>query len=82
VGDEAFITRFRPHRAHASREVPRHEGRRALETIFRDAVTREARNDAVVTAFRERYAVTEIARFLELHRTTVSKIVSEQGVRA
>jgi REP element-mobilizing transposase RayT len=82
LGDDRFIARFRPYRGRASREVPRSEGRPSLRAIFQGAVTRTARNDAVVTAVRERCALTEIARFLQVHRTTVSKIVSSRGARA
>ena len=82
LGDEAFVARFRPHRRRVSREIPQREGRRALEAIFRGAITRTARNAAMVTALGERYALAEIARFLEIHPSTVSKIVSEQGARA
>ena len=82
LGDDAFVARFEPYRAGASREVPRREGRRALEAIFRGAVTRAARDAAIVTAFLERYALAEIARYLEVHPSTVSKVVSVHGARA
>jgi hypothetical protein len=82
LGDDAFIERFRTYRKRASREVPRSEGRPALRTIFRGAVTRSERNAAVVIALSERYPLTEIARFLELHPSTVSKIASSRGARA
>lgn len=82
LGDDVFVARFQPYRAGASREVPRREGRRDLEAIFRGAVTRAARNAAIVTAWRERYALAEIARYLEVHPSTVCKVVSRQGARA
>jgi REP element-mobilizing transposase RayT len=82
LGDDEFVARFQPHRARASREVPRRDGRRALDAIFRDAVTRAARNAAILTAFRERYPLAEIARFLDLHSSTISKVVSAHGARA
>ncbi len=82
LGDDAFVARFRPYRAHASREVPRREGRRTLDAIFHRAVTRVARNAAIVAAFHERYALAEIARYLEVHPSTISKIVSAQGAGA
>lgn len=75
VGDDEFVARFRPYRDRAGREIPRGQGRRSLQAIFQGAVTSTARNAAVMTAVRERYAQAEIARFLEVHRTTVSKIV-------
>ncbi|HEX5107750.1 MAG TPA: transposase [Vicinamibacterales bacterium] len=82
LGDDAFVARFEPYRQRASREIPRREGRRPLDAIFRGAITRAARNAAMVTAVDERYALAEIARYLEIHPSTVSKIVSEQGARA
>jgi transposase-like protein len=42
-------------------------------------VTRAARNAAIVTALQERYALAEIARYLEVHPSTVSKIVLAQS---
>lgn len=76
LGDNAFVARFQPYHARASREVPRREGRRALDAIFRGAVTRTARNTAMATAVREGYSIADIARYLEVHRSTVSKLVS------
>jgi REP element-mobilizing transposase RayT len=78
IGDDAFIARILASRAHVSTEVPRREGRRTLSTIFDGAVTRGRRNAAIVTAFRERYSLAEIARFLDVHRTTVSRIVANR----
>ena len=77
IGDSEFVARFQPYRANASREVPRQEGRPALDAIFKGALTRCARNDAVMTAFRARYLFAEIARYLEVHPSTISKIVSK-----
>ena len=82
LGDDAFVARLQPYRARSSREVPAHEGRRTLDAIFRGAVTRAARDAAIVTAARERHALSEIARHLELHPSTVSKVVSANGVRS
>ena len=76
LGDDDFIANFKARRAQVGREVPRREGRPSLEAIFRDAVTRTARDRAILAAFRERFAMTEIARYLELHPSTVSRIVS------
>ena len=75
LGDDAFVARFRAHRARASREVPRRQGRLSLDAIFQGAVTRAGRNAAIVTAFGERYAIAEIARYLDLARPTVSKLL-------
>ena len=79
LGDDAFVARFRLLRRHASREVPRGEGRPTLDAIFLRATTRLARDHAILTAHSERFAITEIARYLNLHRSTVSKIVAARG---
>ena len=81
LGDDEFVARFQPYRTAASREVPRRDGRRPLEAIFDGPVTRAARNAAIVSAFLERYPVTEIARYLELHPATVSRVVLAAGAR-
>jgi REP element-mobilizing transposase RayT len=81
LGDDAFVARFQPYRERASREVVRREGRRRLDAIFQGAVTRASRNAAIVTAAREGYALAEIARYLQVHRSTVSKVVAAHGVR-
>jgi putative transposase len=82
LGDDAFVSRFQPYRAASSREVPRREGRRTLDAIFSGAVTRAARDGAIVAAVREGYPLTEIARYVALHVSTVSRIVSPPGARA
>ena len=82
LGDDRFVARFRRNRANVSREVPQRDGRRSLNAIFHGAVTRAARNAAVVTAYHERYALTAIARYIAMHPSTVSKIVSGEGARA
>jgi REP element-mobilizing transposase RayT len=80
VGDDAFIRRFQALRARASREVPGREGRPSLEAVFHGAITRKARNKAIETALRERYAAAEVARYLGLHPSTVSRIASDAGL--
>ena len=75
LGDEKFVARFQPYRMRASREVPRRAARRALKTIFRGAITRTTRITGVIAAFRERYPLAEIARYLDVHPSTISKIV-------
>jgi REP element-mobilizing transposase RayT len=77
VGDDLFVARFRPCRERADREIPRSIGRRSLSAIFQDAASRTARNLAVLTALGERYPLADIARYLEVHPSTVSKIVAD-----
>lgn len=76
LGDEAFVAQFQAYRARASREVPSREARLPIEAFFRGAVTRAARNAGVVAAFQARYALTDIARYLEVHPSTISRIVT------
>lgn len=82
LGDDDFIARVQVLRAATNREVPRREGRRPLSALFAGAVTRDARNAAVLTAFRERYTLADIARYLDVHPSTVSKVVSASGARS
>jgi REP element-mobilizing transposase RayT len=82
LGDERFVARFQPYKAQASREVPRREARRALAVIFRGAITRAARDAAIVAAYRERHPLADIARFLDLHPSSISKIVSRTRARS
>jgi hypothetical protein len=82
LGDDGFVARFRPYRERAGPEIPRATGRRALTAIFQGAVSRTARNAAVIIAVRERHTLADIARFLEVHPSTVSKIVAGTGVRS
>lgn len=76
VGDDEFVAGFHSIIAQAHREMPRKTGRRALKAIFNGAITRAERNRAMETALRERYAASEIARYLGLHPSTVSRITS------
>jgi len=80
VGDDVFIARLQQFRQ-AGREIPRREERRTLDAIFQGAFTRSSRNGAIDVALRERYAAAEIARYLGLHPSTISRIASD-GVRS
>jgi REP element-mobilizing transposase RayT len=80
LGDDEFIRRLQATRVRISREVPRREGRRALATIFEGAITRAARNAAIRVAVDERYALSDIARHLDVHLSTVSRI-ARHGAR-
>lgn len=54
--------------------------RPTLQSIFQTMQTRGERDDAIVFArMRCGYSVTDIARHLKLHRTTMSKILSKFG---
>jgi REP-associated tyrosine transposase len=82
LGDDGFVARWRPYRERAGPEIPRATGRRALPAIFQGTVNRTTRNAAVMVAVRERYTLADIARFLDVHPSTVSKIVAGNGVRS
>jgi len=54
----------------------RFAGRPALEEIFKDIYNREEKNRLIIRSFQEYgYAQTEIGDFLDLHYSTVSKII-------
>ncbi len=79
LGCEAFIKRFEPWAAHASKEVPQRERRLTqlpLATLFRGAATRARRNAQIAEAYRHGYSMAEIARFLEVHYSTISKAIA------
>lgn len=80
LGDEAFAERFAEPARRASLEVPRHERslQRSLDDVFRHAHTRAARNAAMARAHVDGYALAVIARYLELHPSTVSAIVRRE----
>jgi putative transposase len=77
IGDDAFVAKFQPYRRRHP-EVVRRDARRGLEAIFAGAITRHARDAAIMEAFNERYALADIARYLDLHPSTVSKVVSRR----
>jgi len=86
LGDETFLMQFRARAAAASREVPRPERalRPSLSELFAGAVTRTRRNAQAMAAYRYGYSMAEIARHLELHYATISKMIAAArgGVRS
>ena len=86
LGDEAFRKRFERTAAAASHEVPRRQRqvRPDLDAIFARAISRRARTTQMAQAHRRGYAMTEIASYLDLHPTTVSKAIrsARRGVRS
>lgn len=85
VGDETFVQRFDAPRARASAEVPRRvrEERPALDRIFAGATTQAAREACAAEAFRSGHSMATVARFLQVHPSTVSKMVGRwRGGRA
>jgi hypothetical protein len=82
LGDDAFVARFARLRAQADREVVVRNARRTLESIFQGAVTRPLRNAAIMVAVEERFSLADIGRYLGVHPSTVSKVVSSPGARS
>ena len=80
IGDEEFVARFKAWAARAGREVPRRERqleRPSLEALFAGAVTRGARNARMADAYRHGYSMAQIARYLGVHYSTVSKAIAK-----
>lgn len=78
VGDAMFVGRFQRWRVEASREVARKERevRQPLESVFEAAITRSLRNRGVLRAAGIGYTLREIADYLGVHPTTVSRIAN------
>lgn len=83
LGDPEFVARFADILRSAPREIPlqhRRQIRPALDELFRGTARRSDRNHRIFRAYRcEHYSIADIARFLDLHPTTVGKIVSGKG---
>ena len=85
LGTEEFIEKIRPALDDRStlREIPKRQRlafRPSLERLLgkENGETREERNEAILSAHLEYgYSLSEIARHLGLHYTTISKIVKE-----
>jgi putative transposase len=77
VGSVEFVERFGSIRAQASREVPRRERqeRPTLDGLFAGAITRTARDRCATAAFSAGYRMAEVARFLDVHPSTISKMI-------
>lgn len=85
VGDAQFIQSLQAWRTRASREVPRRDRqvRPTLNSVFSRALTRAARAAQAGKAYSLGYTMAEIAEFLHLHPSTVSKWITADcdGVR-
>jgi len=85
LGTEEFIEKIRPALEDGSmlKEIPKRERfvfRASLEQLLgnQDGETRQERNEAILSAHLEYgYSLSEIARHVGLHYTTISKIVKE-----
>ena len=77
LGDDAFVASFRPIAGRASREVPRRERLlgETLSILLAGTITRRDRNGQIVAAHRRGHTVTAIARYLDVHRSSVSKVI-------
>ncbi len=78
LGDEAFVESFKDRRKAASREVPKRDRRTfpPLSSFFGQASTLPARASGASEAHSAGYSLREIARFLDVHHTTVTKMIA------
>jgi putative transposase len=78
LGDKTFVDRFNDRRRTASREVPRRDRSAPppLEEFFGQAFTSADRAARACAAHAAGYTLTQIAAFLDLHHTTISKMVT------
>jgi hypothetical protein len=83
VGSVEFVERFASRRAGASREVPRREriARPPLDGLFAGAMTRAARDRCATAACSVGYRMAEVARLLDVHPSTVSKMIERHRIR-
>jgi REP element-mobilizing transposase RayT len=79
LGDERFQQLFADHRRAGDHEMTRRErrSRPPIARLFAGAVSREARVGGASAAFAHGYSLREIARFMGLHYTTVSRMVRQ-----
>jgi putative transposase len=77
LGDETFVEGFRARARRAGREVPGRERRlrETLDVFFAGTITRRERNSQIVEAHRHGHMMTAIARYLDVHYSTVSKVI-------
>jgi putative transposase len=77
LGDDQFQQRFGGWRERASLEVPARERvlRPPLDDLFVLAVSRSARNGAILGALAVGYGATEIAEYLGIHPFTIRRLV-------
>jgi len=83
LGDARFVEGLQGWRDRASCEVPRRERqtRPSLEAIFSGAPTRAVRAAQSAEAYTVGYTMAEIARYLQLHPSTVSRMVGAEARR-
>lgn len=83
LGEEEFITKFKEQLADKKeiKEIPRRQryvGRPVLSKLFLKSQNRNRRKEAIYKAHvRYGYTLKEIADYLKIHYTTVSKIIKE-----
>jgi len=87
LGEEEFIEKFKDvlEDKKQVKEIPRSQryiGRPSLYTIFRGQKTKAQRNRSIHNAhLRQGYTLKEIADYLGIHYTTVSKVIAKTGVK-
>jgi putative transposase len=88
LGDAMFLERFKSWRQSASRDVPRREReppRPELASFFVGAVSRAERGRRASLACDAGFSLKEVAHYLELHYTTVARMMRDgvsNGVRS
>ena len=83
LGDEAFVTRLQPalEESRAIRDVPRAQrfaDRPRLEALFGENQSRtKAERDSLIyeAHIHHGYSLSEIGKALDLHYTTISKVI-------
>jgi putative transposase len=84
LGDESFTDKFKNLLADKEKvkEIPRlqrHVGRTSLSKLFKETETKEVRDKAIHDAhMKHGYTLKDIADYLKIHYTTVSKIITKQ----
>jgi putative transposase len=85
LGDDGFVARFDRARRRASVEVPKHDRRRRLplhERFPETGLGRRQRERIAETARSEGYTLREIGLFLDVHPTTVCKMLRRTARQA
>jgi DNA-binding NarL/FixJ family response regulator len=81
LGDDFYVARFQSAIERACSEVPRRSrqlgARIPLGALFSGRGTRATRNTQIIEAHGQGYAMAEIARYLRIHYSTVSKIIAD-----
>jgi len=88
LGSEGFVNTIKPllRKQDSIKEIPRIQRKVTRPPLKRilavSPSTKTKRDDAIRTAhLKHGYTLTEISRYLDLHYTTVSKVINQPGLR-